>query len=52
MGHDVLYGSSDGSKDEEKSNLGLIIGLSVGGGVLVIAGVVVLVVVLMKKKEN
>lgn len=52
LGSDTVPGGSDGSKDEEKSNLGLIIGLSVGGGVLVIAGVVVLVVVLMKKKEK
>ncbi|MBR2480850.1 MAG: hypothetical protein IKB56_06070 [Clostridia bacterium] len=37
---------------DEGSNLGLIIGLSVGGGVLVIAGVVVAVVLILKKKRD
>ena len=40
----------DNGGKEEGNNLGLIIGLSVGGGVLLVAGVVVLVIFLTKKK--
>ena len=39
-----------GDEEEKGDNLGLIIALSVGGGVLLIAGVVVLIIFLTKKK--